>query len=225
MAMLVYVCTVLYCIVDMIKIGSCCTFRLCQQLTSILEDPPTQILVGRFIEGPQKLFRWKGSNHKRVEHGWTREYYRLLELLKKKCKVNHFAVTMNYHNEVCDDVPLFSATKYSSKGLMHFTPGEPIQLTPCEPGRQGYDIRRKLQFCLDHWDDICHCFHRGHYILMGEDASHEETFADTMFHYKGSGLFGHAANYGKGITRVEEYFVTEKRDAIHLIKMFHSIYK
>lgn len=205
----------------MIKIASHCNRDLCHRLYKILENPPAQILIGRFVDGPQKWFQWKGSNQKRIEFGWTKEYFRLLGALKQQCEVTHFAVAMTYHNEVCEDVPLLCRTKYSARGLMHYAPGEPIQITPCAPG-PGFDVAGKLQFCLDRWEEVKHCFHRGVYVLMGEDATEEESFQDTMFHYIGSEMTGTAARYGKGITKVEENFVTENREAIQLVKMFHS---
>ena len=184
---------------------------------------PKKIVIGRLIEGPQKWFQWKGSNKVSSDHGWEQEYYRLIECLKEKCEVEHFAVSSTYIHEVTEEVKLISATKMTKKGIMHFKNGEPIEVTPLESSQRGYMAEEKLQFWLEHWDEVKQYFHAAFYVLMGEDANDNQSFQDVLFHYHGNGLKKVAKVYGKKITRIRENFVTEQREADELVRMFHGI--
>ena len=205
------------------KLLSTDTRKLCYQLRRLLEDPPPKIVIGRLIEGPQQWFQWKSSNQLCTGYGWELEYYNLLKLLNQKCKVEHFAVSMTYVHEVTEDVKLISATRLSKHGVLHFKSGEPIQVTPTESSQRGYMAQKKLQFWLEHWDEIKQYFHGASYVLMGEDANDDESHKDVLFHYHGNGLrqVAHACN--KKIIRVREYFVTEQKEANVIINMFHNI--
>lgn len=204
-------------------IASTNTKKLCHQLRKLIDTPPDRLVIGRLIPGPQKWFNWTGSNKRRSEYGWEKEYYELVDQLKEKCDVEHFAVTMTYIQEVGEEIRLIGSTRFTSKGLVYMKPGEPMELIKMDTDKRGYAAEEKLRFCLEHWDEIKQYFHTAFYMLMGEDANEEESFEDVLFHYHGNGLKKKAQMYGKKILRIKESFVTECVEASKIIKMFHGI--
>ena len=204
------------------KILSTDARSLCHQLRKLLQDPPPTLVIGRLVDGPQQWFQWKGSNQLQTDYGWEQEYYHLIACLKQKCQVEHFAVSMTYMHEVTPEVKLISATKITDQGILHFKSGEPIQIIPSTSNQRGYLAQEKLQFWLNHWDDVKQYFHGTFYVLMGEDAHDDKSHRDVLFHYHGDGLRKVARSYNKKLTRVRENFVTEQKEADIIIKMFHT---
>lgn len=204
-------------------IASTNTRKLCLHLRTLLDTPPQRLVIGRLVAGPQKWFNWVGSNNKSVEYGWEKEYYKLVEQLKKKCRVEHFAVSMAYIQEVGEEIRLIGSTRFSSKGIVYMNPGEPMRVIHKDTDKRGYAAEEKLKFCLEHWEEVKHCFHAASYILIGEDANEEESYKDVLFHYHGSGLNKVAQSYGKEVLNIKESFVTENVEASKIINMFHGI--